>query len=180
MRITACDARRDFPGMSATLGRSIRGVSCTVQSSQRFLAILPDIPINGDQKYDWRQRMCVFLATSLIATAVSPSLAQAVADQAGTSQVFENSCAGCHANGGNIVKRDATLYKSDLQKYGLEDPGQLYSIIYAGIGSMPGFGEECEPKGKCTFGKRLTDLEIQDLALYILQQADSGWPSSTR
>lgn len=97
-----------------------------------------------------------------------------------TGQVFDRSCAGCHAAGGNIVKRDATLLLSDLQKYGLNGPEELYSIIYSGKGSMPGFGEECQPKGKCTFGKRLSDGEIENLAQYILFQAKSGWPSSAR
>lgn len=88
---------------------------------------------------------------------------------------FENTCAGCHAGGGNIVKRDATLALSDLQKYGLDGPDALYSIIYNGNGSMPGYGAECAPKGKCTFGKRLSDSEISELATYVLDKAKSGW-----
>jgi hypothetical protein len=30
-------------------------------------------------------------------------------------------------------------------------------------------------QGKCTFGKRLDDQSIQQLADYTLQQAASGW-----
>lgn len=33
----------------------------------------------------------------------------------------------------------------------------------------------CEMQGKCTFGKRLDDQSIQQLADYTLQQAASGW-----
>eukprot|EP00889_Picochlorum_renovo_P007832 jgi/Picre1/34862/NNA_002328.t1 len=101
-----------------------------------------------------------------------PEYAVAGTDPAAT---FENTCAGCHAGGGNIVKRDATLSLSDLQKYGLDGPDALYSIIYNGNGSMPGYGAECAPKGKCTFGKRLSDSEISELATYILDKAKSGW-----
>ena len=94
---------------------------------------------------------------------------------AAAAATFENTCAGCHAGGGNIVKRDATLSLSDLQKYGLDGPDALYSIIYNGNGSMPGYGTDCAPKGKCTFGKRLSDSEISDVATYILNKAKSGW-----
>ncbi len=33
----------------------------------------------------------------------------------------------------------------------------------------------CNMQGKCTFGKRLDDQSIQQLADYTLQQAASGW-----
>ena len=105
---------------------------------------------------------------SLCVSLFAPSAALAASDA--TLQVFQNSCAGCHAGGGNIVKRDATLALSDLQKYGLDGPDQLYDIIYKGRGSMPGFGEGCAPKGACTFAKRLTDDEVRGLAGYILEQ----------
>ncbi len=105
---------------------------------------------------------------SLCVSLLAPSMAVAASEA--TVQVFQNSCAGCHAGGGNIVKRDATLALSDLQKYGLDGPDQLYDIIYKGRGSMPGFGEGCAPKGACTFAKRLTDDQVRDLAEYILEQ----------
>ena len=108
------------------------------------------------------------LSLSVSISICTPS--EALAASEGTVQVFENSCAGCHAGGGNIVKRDATLALSDLQKYGLDGPDQLYDIIYSGRGSMPGFGEGCAPKGACTFAKRLTDDQVRDLAGYILEQ----------
>ncbi len=105
---------------------------------------------------------------SLCVSLLAPAMAVAASEA--TVQVFQNSCAGCHAGGGNIVKRDATLALSDLQKYGLDGPDQLYDIIYKGRGSMPGFGEGCAPKGACTFAKRLTDDQVRDLAEYILEQ----------
>ncbi|CAD7701420.1 unnamed protein product [Ostreobium quekettii] len=68
-----------------------------------------------------------------------PALAQAVAEQ------FESSCAGCHVGGGNVVG-GSTLKLPDLKANGLDEPGALYKLIYAGKGRMPGFGEECAPK----------------------------------
>lgn len=90
---------------------------------------------------------------------------------------FTSSCAGCHVGGGNIVKREATLSLDDLRKYGVDSPDALYSIIYSGRGSMPGYGKDCAPKGACTFGPRLADEEVKGLAEYVLQQAAQGWPS---
>ena len=157
--------------VTGILGRSPRKLSSVLQCS-RF----PENHSGPDHQSGWNNRICGFIATSFIITSTfSPSPAFGATNQVVTAQLFENSCAGCHAKGGNIVKRDATLFESDLRKYGLDDPEQLYSIIYSGKGSMPGFGEECQPKGKCTFGKRLTDNEIQDLTKFVLDQAASGW-----
>lgn len=39
------------------------------------------------------------------------------------------------------------------------------------------FGQECAPKGKCTFGPRLSDDEIRELAAYVLRNAEAGWPA---
>ncbi|EFN54427.1 hypothetical protein CHLNCDRAFT_17921, partial [Chlorella variabilis] len=89
--------------------------------------------------------------------------------------VFEKSCAGCHSGGGNIIRRDATLQLGDLEKYGVADTQALYTVIYGGRGSMPGFGLDCAPKGACTFGPRLADEEIKALAEFVLSSAQSGW-----
>ena len=39
------------------------------------------------------------------------------------------------------------------------------------------FGQECAPRGKCTFGPRLADDEIRELAAYVLRNAEAGWPA---
>ena len=41
---------------------------------------------------------------------------------------------------------------------------------------MQGFGENCTPRGQCTFGARLKDEEIKLLAEFVKLQADQGWP----
>jgi len=40
---------------------------------------------------------------------------------------------------------------------------------------MPGFGENCAPKGQCTFAARLSDETIRDLAAYVSKQAAADW-----
>lgn len=89
---------------------------------------------------------------------------------------FSQSCAGCHANGGNVVEGAQTLKADALERNGLTSEEALYNITYNGKRKMPGFGEGCAPKGQCTFGKRLDDETIHGLAAYVADQARSGWP----
>lgn len=117
-----------------------------------------------------------FLGAIVAACLVSLSPAPAPAQELQSSeQTFSTTCAGCHAGGGNIVKREATLKLSDLSKYGLDSPEALFDIIYFGKGSMPGYGEKCQPRGQCTFGKRLNDDEIRNLATYVIENARKEW-----
>ena len=84
--------------------------------------------------------------------------------------------AGCHLNGGNVVAAGATLFTADLQRnLGDLNGESLYQLIYSGKGKMPGFGKECAPKGKCTFGPRLEDEEITAQAQYGLERAAQEW-----
>eukprot|EP00879_Flechtneria_rotunda_P027058 GHRR01028919.1.p2 GENE.GHRR01028919.1~~GHRR01028919.1.p2 ORF type:complete len:163 (+),score=42.85 GHRR01028919.1:171-659(+) len=88
---------------------------------------------------------------------------------------FTSKCVGCHINGGNIIQAGAALSTSDLQKNNVVGADSLYKLIYEGKNRMPGFGLECAPKGKCTFGPRLTDEEIHDLSQYVLKRAADDW-----
>lgn len=94
---------------------------------------------------------------------------------ASVEQSFTRNCAGCHAGGGNVVQAGASLSTTDLRRNGALDPKAMYDIIWGGKGRMPGYGQGCQPKGKCTFGPRLPDEEIQQLVDYTLQQAEAGW-----
>lgn len=116
-----------------------------------------------------------FMSAIVAACLVSFSPAPVPAQELLSEQTFSTTCAGCHAGGGNIVKREATLKLSDLSKYGLDSPEALFDIIYFGKGSMPGYGEKCQPRGQCTFGKRLNDDEIRSLATYIIENAREEW-----
>lgn len=100
---------------------------------------------------------------------------QSTAWAAETDQLFALQCAGCHTGGGNIIEANKTLQLRDLEKYGLDSVQQLYDLIYTGAGRMPGYGEGCQGKLQCTFGKRFTNQEVQDMAEYVLQRAQEGW-----
>ena len=62
-----------------------------------------------------------------------------------------------------------------MERNGYLDVDAIYNIVYSGKGKMYGFGEQCAPKGKCTFGARLSDNQIRELAEYTKQKAETGW-----
>ncbi|XP_019055579.1 PREDICTED: cytochrome c6, chloroplastic [Nelumbo nucifera] len=104
------------------------------------------------------------------------SLGQLTDVQRGAT-LFRRACIGCHDGGGNIIQPGATLFLQDLQRNDVDKEEELYKITYYGKGRMPGFGENCTPRGQCTFGPRLQDEEIKLLAEFVKLQADQGWPS---
>ncbi|XP_023003546.1 cytochrome c6, chloroplastic [Cucurbita maxima] len=91
--------------------------------------------------------------------------------------LFSHACIGCHDGGGNIIQPGATLFSSDLERNGADSEEEIYQITYYGKGRMPGFGENCKPRGQCTFGPRLQEEEIRVLAKFVKIQADRGWPN---
>ncbi|KAL0542555.1 hypothetical protein IC582_017622 [Cucumis melo] len=91
--------------------------------------------------------------------------------------LFNQACIGCHDGGGNIIQPGATLFSSDLERNGADAEEEIYRITYYGKGRMPGFGENCKPRGQCTFGPRLQEEEIRLLAKFVKIQADRGWPN---
>lgn len=123
-------------------------------------------------KHEFRKLLLGGVTTAMCLSLQQPMDAHA---QVEAPQLFSNTCAGCHAGGGNIVNRSATLRFDDLEKNGVSGADKLFEVIYYGKGSMPGYGEDCQPKGKCTFGKRLTNDEVQALAKYVEDQAKAGW-----
>ncbi|KAL6351158.1 hypothetical protein AAG906_031744 [Vitis piasezkii] len=50
---------------------------------------------------------------------------------------------------------------------GVDTEEEIYRVTYYGKGRMPGFGENCTPRGQCTFGARLQEEEIKLLAEFV-------------
>ncbi|XP_022146690.1 cytochrome c6, chloroplastic [Momordica charantia] len=117
--------------------------------------------------------IAVLIALSPI-TKTPGCLAQTVEIERGGA-LFSQSCIGCHDGGGNIIQPGATLFSSDLERNGADEEEEIYHITYYGKGRMPGFGENCKPRGQCTFGPRLQEDEIRLLAKFVKIQADRGW-----
>ncbi|MFM7424563.1 MAG: c-type cytochrome [Elainella sp.] len=81
-----------------------------------------------------------------------------------SAQLFELHCAGCHSHGGNIVRRGKTLKLKALQKYQMDSAAAIAQIISLGRGNMSAYQD------------RLTPDQIEALAVYVLEQAQQGWP----
>jgi cytochrome c6 len=100
------------------------------------------------------------LVVVLLGCAVAPVRADGGA-------LFEQHCAGCHVNGGNIIRRGKTLRMAALERQGLASPEAIATVIQAGIGQMS------------PYGSVLGDDGVQQVATWVWQQAELGWPKSS-
>ncbi len=112
------------------------------------------------------------LLTSVLLTIVSASaltpvgLAAELSVQAAQSsgvQLFELHCAGCHAQGGNIVRRGKTLKLKALQRYQMDSTAAIAEIVAQWKGNMSAYQD------------RLSPAEIQAVTDYVLEQANQNW-----
>lgn len=123
------------------------------------------------------KRLMAILATWLLSTLIAAScltlagLAAEAAEAAGAAEatelsgahLFEIHCAGCHAQGGNIVRRGKTLKLKALQQYNMNSAEAIGQIVAQGKGNMS------------AYQNRLTPAEIQTVTDYVMQQASQGW-----
>lgn len=100
-----------------------------------------------------------FIASAFLFMA-PPALA---ADAGAGAQVFSANCAACHIGGGNAVNPAKTLKQADLSANGKDTAAAIVTQVTNGNGAMP------------AFGGRLTAEQIDNVAAYVLAQADQGW-----
>ncbi|MDF5738312.1 MULTISPECIES: cytochrome c6 PetJ [unclassified Nostoc] len=79
------------------------------------------------------------------------------------AKIFSANCASCHAGGKNLVNAAKSLKKADLEKYGLYSADKIIAQVTKGKGAMP------------AFGSRLKSDQIENVAAYVLSQADKNW-----
>lgn len=107
----------------------------------------------------------ILLGVALLTFALPrPALA---ADAAAGASVFSANCAACHMGGRNVIVANKTLSKSDLAKYlkGFDEDA-VASVAYQvtnGKNAMPAFNGRLSPK------------QIEDVAAYVVDQAEKGW-----
>ena len=89
-----------------------------------------------------------------------PALAGDVAHGA---QVFSANCAACHIGGGNVVNAAKTLKKTALEQDGMASVDAIKTQVTNGKNAMP------------SFNGRLKPADIEDVAAYVLSQAEKGW-----
>jgi cytochrome c6 len=85
------------------------------------------------------------------------------ADLANGARVFTANCNACHMGGNNYVNAMKTLKKDDLEKYSMASLDAIKTQVKQGKLAMPSF-----------LGK-LSEAEIEDVAAYVLDQAEKGW-----
>lgn len=104
----------------------------------------------------------LILITCLIFTSMVTQPATA-ADITNGAKIFDIQCAGCHENGGNIIRRGKTLKKKALKKYNMDSLEAITSIVTNGKSNMSAYKD------------RLTTEEIENVAAYVLEQAEKDW-----
>lgn len=82
-------------------------------------------------------------------------------DASNGAKIFTANCAACHMGGRNVVNPAKTLKKTDLEKYGKDSLEAIVAQVTNGYAAMP------------AFGKKLSESEIEDVATYVLEQANS-------
>ena len=77
--------------------------------------------------------------------------------------LFKNNCAGCHINGGNIIRRSKNLKISSLKRNGIDNKEAIEMIARQGVGIMSGYEDE------------LGDNGDQSVANWVWEQAQKAW-----
>ncbi|OKH40576.1 cytochrome C6 [[Phormidium ambiguum] IAM M-71] len=110
----------------------------------------------------WFKRTGLFLII-VIVFVLSFVIDAWAADLEKGEKVFQVNCVGCHVNGGNIIRRGKNLKLKTLQKNGYGDVDAIASLVSNGKANMSAYKD------------RLTPEQIEDVAAYVLAQAEKGW-----
>ena len=94
--------------------------------------------------------------TTVILTLAASALMAATAF-AGGEDIFKAKCSSCHPDGGNMMKKDKTLHKKDLEANKLKTARDLVKYMRAPGPGMPKFDK-----------KSLPNADAKLLAEYIL------------
>lgn len=102
---------------------------------------------------------CLMFVLSLFLTVNNPALA---ADIEHGKQLFGGNCASCHAGGINAIVPAKTLKQDALEANGKNSVAAIVAQITNGAGLMPKFAN-------------LSETDKEDIATYVLAQAEKGW-----
>lgn len=109
---------------------------------------------------------CLFFCSFNVFVSPSPSFA---ADISSGATLFDQSCSGCHAGGGNLFNSKKTLREADLSKNGFASVEQVADIVSRGRGQMPAYSSFISPKGN-EMPAKLSDSEVTDVSAYVVEQ----------
>ena len=108
------------------------------------------------------KKFSLIVVFCIFSLSFSPKELNALEGNLGKS-LFENHCAGCHLNGGNIIRRSKNLKISSLKRNGIEDSNEIAKIARQGIGIMDGYENLLGENGD------------QIVADWIWDQAQKAW-----
>ena len=108
------------------------------------------------------KRLIQGVLTALLILLMAPVLGRAAASSEGAA-LFQQHCAACHINGGNIIRRGKTLKLKALERQGIASVDAIAQIAREGVGQMSGYGDVLGPGGD------------QLVAEWIWDQAQNAW-----
>ncbi len=111
----------------------------------------------------WMRTFWVSLVSAIALLTTCFSTPAFAADIATGAKVFGANCAACHSGGGNAVNPAKTLKKEALAQYSKNSIEAIVTQVTNGKAAMPAF------KG------RLTDDQIQSVAMFVLDKSEKGW-----
>jgi cytochrome c6 len=109
------------------------------------------------------KKLLAIIALLVAVTVFSIASPAWAADVASGAKIFTAKCASCHMGGKNVVVPNKTLQKSALEKYDMYSLESIIAQVTNGKNAMPAWGSQ------------LSKSEIEDVATYVLAQADRGW-----
>ena len=91
------------------------------------------------------------------------ALADTATNPATAAEVFSINCAGCHINGGNIIRRGKNLKQKALKRYSMDSIDNIANLVANGKNIMPAYKD------------RLSEQQILEVSAYVLSQAEKDW-----
>lgn len=107
-------------------------------------------------------KMSVILGIVGMLVVANPALADTPELDGAT--LFGVQCAGCHPQGGNIIRRRKTLKLKSLERDGYDTITPLSDLVAVGLKNMPGFAE------------KLNANQIETVSQFVLKEAQRDWP----
>ena len=120
---------------------------CLMKFQKRFVAFL----------------LILTLAFGVVTISPQIALADATSNPATAAEVFSVNCAGCHSNGGNIIRGGKNLKQKALKRYGMDSIANIANLVTNGKNIMPSYKD------------RLSEQQIIDVSAYVLSQAETDW-----
>lgn len=109
------------------------------------------------------RKISVILGIVGLLLVANPVFAETLPDIDGAT-LFEVQCAGCHPQGGNIIRRRQTLKLKSLERDGYDTIAPLSDLVAVGIKNMPGFAD------------KLNARQIETVSQFVLEEAQRDWP----